>query len=506
MGEVVSFAQALERVRDWSPGERNELARVAATIATQSAGQSAGLDISFGRTDGGDPWCVVADCGGEVLVHVARIGGRIVVHLADADVVTEHRDLRAALAKVDVPVPADGPATAWASMLPAASGELRADSVELRRSREFAAAVISAAFAASLLLPEAIGAIAADLAPPGANPPRPAPLAKPHTLVVFDPGAEAGGRPATAAAPADWDADERHRPLAAALTQSGTLAQNGIGRVETDVVRERGGGRAPAIDGPAAVPAPVVAIGTAGADHIEGTDGNDHLDGGAGDDRLIGGGGGDALFGGAGNDGLAGGDGNDTLDGGAGGDVLLGGAGDDLLLPGSALAALRPDFAHGGAGHDAILLTPSELAIGGAGADRFVLAGAPAGASAGVSASDAARDGEAILGYILDFDAGEGDAIVGPDGAAVAVLASHASADVLARLGSLFPAAKLPDTVGGQIVVVDFDADGVADGRVVLVAEAALPQLLAAFGVSGADDQIMLPAPPGELAAMPWLL
>lgn len=69
-----------------------------------------------------------------------------------------------------------------------------------------------------------------------------------------------------------------------------------------------------------------------------------------------------ALLGGFGDDSLTGGAGNDVLDGGEGNDSLIGGKGRDTLIGGNG-----DDFLDGGKDKDA------DLAIGGSGADTFVI-------------------------------------------------------------------------------------------------------------------------------------
>lgn len=105
------------------------------------------------------------------------------------------------------------------------------------------------------------------------------------------------------------------------------------------------------------------------------------------------------LSGGAAGDTLIGGAGNDTLDGGDGDDLLIGGDGDDLLIGGRG-----HDTLDGGAGNDTLVFGPGDLATGGAGADRFVVAGSPPG-----TASAAAEHPERSI--ITDFDPESGDRI-----------------------------------------------------------------------------------------------
>ena len=121
-------------------------------------------------------------------------------------------------------------------------------------------------------------------------------------------------------------------------------------------------------------------------DTLMGTESADVLDGGFGDDILSGGAGIDDLRGGYGDDKLFGGDGADQLNGGRGSDLLDGGAGDDLLILGSDAGepklGQRYDPAENPDGElnpttltvfDGHPLVGDDIAIGGAGADTFVL-------------------------------------------------------------------------------------------------------------------------------------
>lgn len=89
------------------------------------------------------------------------------------------------------------------------------------------------------------------------------------------------------------------------------------------------------------IPAPVTLTGPEQAQTLIGGDGDDVLQGGNGHDLLLGG------------------DGDDRLDGGAGNDTLIGGAGHDTLV--------------GGAGDDTLIIDADDIAIGGPGADNFVM-------------------------------------------------------------------------------------------------------------------------------------
>lgn len=56
---------------DWTARERRQLNRLRALCATNQ-----GSGVSCGCADEGDPWCIVHDVQGEVMVHIARIGRR----------------------------------------------------------------------------------------------------------------------------------------------------------------------------------------------------------------------------------------------------------------------------------------------------------------------------------------------------------------------------------------------------------------------------------------------
>jgi len=59
--------------------------------------ESCGVRIDFGRSDEGDPWCVVLDDNEDVLVHIARIDGVFVAHAVAQDLVAQASELSAAL-------------------------------------------------------------------------------------------------------------------------------------------------------------------------------------------------------------------------------------------------------------------------------------------------------------------------------------------------------------------------------------------------------------------------
>jgi hypothetical protein len=93
MGDIVPFIARVRDSGDWSPGERARLEEFGERLAASGAK----IEIIFGTTDEGDPWCVVKDQNEDILVHVARIGGRFVVYSAIEDTIAEDSNLYEAL-------------------------------------------------------------------------------------------------------------------------------------------------------------------------------------------------------------------------------------------------------------------------------------------------------------------------------------------------------------------------------------------------------------------------
>ncbi|MDO9217087.1 MAG: hypothetical protein Q7U14_07425, partial [Lacisediminimonas sp.] len=88
MGAVLQFAK-IQTGDDWTPGERAQLRE----IWSQLTADMEELEVVFGKSELGDPWCVIGDESGEVMLHVARIAGEFVVHSTAADTVAEGFDL-----------------------------------------------------------------------------------------------------------------------------------------------------------------------------------------------------------------------------------------------------------------------------------------------------------------------------------------------------------------------------------------------------------------------------
>ncbi|SIO96141.1 Hemolysin, chromosomal [Vibrio spartinae] len=157
-------------------------------------------------------------------------------------------------------------------------------------------------------------------------------------------------------------------------------------------------------------------VGSPDNDHIDGHDGDDWIDGGLGgadwlnggngDDTIVSsyGGEGDLLEGGRGDDHLYGRDGNDILIGGRGDDYLSGSVGDDILIGGQG-----DDYLSGGAGNDVLIggsrdnhADGSDLLVGGAGQDLFVLDSSSVDKIQDFDSSEDAIDLSNLLADVLD--------------------------------------------------------------------------------------------------------
>lgn len=350
MGQVVPFIARLRDSGDWTAAERARLQELADRLGDSGVH----VEVIFGATDEGDPWCVVTDESGDVLIHVARIDGKFVVHSAADDAVNESSDLHAALRDSLV-------ATEEAAM--PRSATILPFGLSARQGQTFLALLAATTFfyETASIGDAAEAAEPAHLAP--SEDPQPPP-------------------------PADTDAPTQDRetaaqgvalqPGAAANTTTLAAASGPVAQVAVKTTED------PAPAAPAnhveelhvqAAAAPIEAPRTPVADAeprilIKGTAGDDLLVGTSADEHIVGG------------------DGNDTLRGGGGHDLLEGGAGDDVIE-----------------------VTSQSVAIGGTGADTFLLQhpiqmGKP----------------ETLLGTILDFSRLEGDRIFNWNGEAVRLL------------------------------------------------------------------------------------
>lgn len=334
MGQVVPFIARLRDSGDWTAAERARLQ----DLASQLSASGVHVEVIFGATDEGDPWCVVTDENGDVLIHVARIDGKFVVHSAVDDAVNESADLHAAL-RDSLEATEEVMAPRSATILPFG--------LTARQGQTFLALLAATTF---FYETASVGDSAEAAEPvhiqPSEDPPPPpvdtdTPTQDRETVaqgVALQPSAAAGTTALAAAAPA-----------AEAASNAGSASAPTAGGDDDHLARAPA--TAAETTAPAAPAEPKILI--------QGTAGDDLLVGSAADEHLVGG------------------DGNDTLRGGGGNDLLEGGAGDDVIE-----------------------ITSHATAIGGKGADTFLI-------QAPVQMGRA----EQLLGTILDFDRLEGDRI-----------------------------------------------------------------------------------------------
>jgi len=315
MGQVVSFIARVRDSGDWTAVERARLEELADRLAAGGVH----VEVIFGATDEGDPWCVVTDADGDVLIHVARIGGVFVVHSAVDDAVNESVDLHTALR--------DSLAAAEEVVAPQ-SATILPFGLTARQGQTFLALLAATAFfyetsaiGDTAEAGERIEALPPSDPPPPADAETPAQEREQVQSASLQPAGAAGASTTlTAAAP----------PPAAPVEPAADDAPPPA--IETGVAVSAG--KADAVLSAAAPAEPAVTI-----------------QGSAGDDLLIGSAADEHILGGAGNDTLRGGGGHDTLDGGAGDDrieiaadvVAIGGTGSDSFVVHAPTHLGRPD-------------------------------------------------------------------------------------------------------------------------------------------------------------------
>lgn len=405
MSNVLQFEPRPSAGGGWTAAERARLS----DLADRLSGNGAKVEVVYGMTDEGDPWCVIKDENEEVLIHVARINGQFVIHDASVDTVQEGDTLWSACDRllggdwremrddVVVSLSARQVQTLIALLV---AGSFIYDVEQAEAATETAPAEPEAS------APDLVSLAATEIAQTSTEEQRQDLLAMQHgpaddaAPAVLAPEAEAAP-PETTAAPPALEASAPETPsepetLVAALA-------------------------APLQEGPQ-------------GQVLNGTDGDDDLRGGDGDDTLHGGAGDDSLSGGAGADHLYGGSGADTLDG--------GGASEGEF-----------DVLDGGEGDDQIHLAPTTMAFGGAGADTFVLPDRPG------------ADG--LIGAIFDFSADQGDRLVNAEGNAVNVVSPDKWMDVT-QTGPMTFGELATQLVPGQRILLDTDGDGERDAYVFL--------------------------------------
>jgi hypothetical protein len=423
MTNVFPFTPRASAGGGWTAAERARLAELAERL---SAAEGVKVEAVYGVSDEGDPWCVIKDENEEVLVHVARIDGQFVIHDAAADAVQEGDSLWTACDRLL--------GEAWRDPRDQVVVPLTA-----RQAQSVIALALAIAFIHDVQQAEAaanaeaaphIEAATADLAALAADPA--AGDEARHELLGARPDDAPDATAPAHAASANEDRAPAEPPPPASLEEE---ASPDLGEA------------ADAPEASAAIPAHLSAqdsepvklmVGTDGADTIQGGAGHDEIHAGAGDDSVSGGGGADTLHGGAGND---------TLDGGG-------------AQPG------QFDVLDGGDGNDQLHLGADVIAIGGKGADTFVIPDHPG------------PDG--FLGVVVDFSAGDGDRLMFGDGRRVVETGRTelVNATDVPGFGPATTNTAVPG--GGQgftgaQVWVDLDGDGVADGHVFLGHPAGAP-------------------------------
>ena len=400
MSNVLQFEPRPSAGGGWTAAERARLS----DLADRLSADGAKVEVVYGTTDEGDPWCVIKDENEEVLIHVARINGQFVIHDASADAVQEGDTLWSACDR----------------LLGGDWREIREDvvvSLSARQVQTFIALVVAGTFIYDIEHAEAAPDTTSD---------EPAAPAPDLVSVVATEAAQASTEeqrqdllalqhgPAGDTAPAGLS-PEAGTPPAEPMTAPAPLDTSAPDEAPSENEAMVAALAAPL---PASTPGQVIK-GSDGDDTLRGGDGEDTLHGGAGDDSLSGGAGADHLYGGAGAD---------TLDGG-----------------GAPVGQF--DLLDGGEGDDQIELAPTTLALGGAGADTFVLHDRPA------------PDG--LLGMIFDFSAEQGDRLVNTQGKDVLARPEHGDptqgGQTLASLATRTPQP-------GQRVFLDIDGDGQEDG------------------------------------------
>ncbi len=391
MSNVLQFEPRPSAGGGWTAAERARLS----DLADRLSADGAKVEVVYGTTDEGDPWCVIKDENEEVLIHVARINGQFVIHDASADAVQEGDTLWSACDR----------------LLGGDWREVREDvvvSLSARQVQTFIALVVAGTFIYDIEHAEAAPDTTSD------EPAAPAP-----DLVSVV---------ATEAAQASTE-EQRQDLLALQHGPAGDTAPAGLSPEAGTPPAEPMTAPAPLdTSAPDEAPSENEAVVAALAAPLPASTPGQVIKGSDGDDTL------------------RGGDGDDSLSGGAGADHLYGGAGADTLDGGGAPVG-QFDLLDGGEGDDQIELAPTTLALGGAGADTFVLHDRPA------------PDG--LLGMIFDFSAEQGDRLVNTQGKDVLARPEHGDptqgGQTLASLATRTPQP-------GQRVFLDIDGDGQEDG------------------------------------------
>lgn len=316
MGEVLPFTGRFFAVRDWTASERAQIQ----TLARQLKAQAADVEVVYGASDAGDPWCVIKDGQENVLIHVARIGGGVVIHDMVADLVKEGRDLWFALGRAisdeNAPIPHEATAI---------------DPVLERRNAQLVLALVTAT--AFGMDPDAVFDTAAA----------------PETGVEL---------PAAASDEIDVHMlSSSATPAAAAespLAHDPTLAAMDMAVSHANPIDESGAAGRVTVDPPSPPHAAVAPSAASAALNVEVAEA-------------------ESIAAPTAPQTITGTAGNDTLQGTSAAEVIRGGPGDDVISGGGAPQG-QVDVLDGGSGDDQISVDAEVVAAGGSGADTFVVA------------------------------------------------------------------------------------------------------------------------------------
>jgi hypothetical protein len=394
MGDIIPFIMRVRDGGDWTGAER---ARLEALVG-QFAKAGVTVEVIYGVTEDGDPWCVVKDENEDVLLHVARIDGRFVVHQAADNSLAEATDLPAALGH-QLALMDDG----RDKVVPFAAGG--------RQLQTLIALLVATAFVYDHREAQAVFAL--DVR--AETPPDDSGGAHAGAAAPVDPESRQEKAPAPhgAAAPEETPAPATH--LAWLATTAAQAAPAEVTAIRAAAVAElqlapmHAAHAAPDAMVPAQQQPPVAAHVIVGGDHGE------------------------------------------VLAGGAGADLIRGGSGADTLSGGGAGVG-QYDTLDGGGGDDRIEVTGQVVAIGGAGADTFVIAAPKHPGEAGT-----------FLGAIVDYHPGEGDRLVNGHGGPVTFVQAP---EAFRFHPPAPPPGWTPETT--STVFVDLNGDGRPDGFLLL--------------------------------------
>lgn len=311
MGTVLSFGNRVLGSGQWTASERSRLD----ALTERFFGGGEKVQVVFGATDDGAPWCAVTNQDDEVLVHVARVADQFLVHFVTEDVMAKGANLREALGQ-------------WLSPEPDRIG------VVVPFSRVSNGANLLVLLAVANFLEDQLRLIAPHLAETGAwlatDPPADDP--------VSTPGPDTADRASDEeAAPSQAPSETPASP--AATTLSSTQAE--VPDQAAPRVQNAGTPEVPA-SAESDKPDFLAAAPKETPREVQGDNGDNLLVGGPWAERLTGG---------PGNDLLIGGGGRDTLDGGPGDDRIVltaeavanGGAGADTFVISAPAVMDHPD-------------------------------------------------------------------------------------------------------------------------------------------------------------------